>query len=72
MKIQGFVSEQGKIRIEFNYLVSISPFWVVWWGGGGGKFPEIKCWNSVSKFKRVYIGWRAVGYPIEKTCLHQC
>ena len=26
------VSVQGKIRIEFNYLVSISPFW----GGGGG------------------------------------
>ena len=65
MKIQGFVSVQGKIRIEFNYLVSTSPFW-------GGEYPEIKCWNSVSKFKRVYIGWRAVGYPIEKTCLHQC
>ena len=32
MKIQGFVSVQGKIRIEFNYLVSTSPFW----GGGGG------------------------------------
>ena len=71
MKIQGFVSVQGKIRIEFNYLVSISPFWGGG-GGGGGKYPEIKCWNSVSKFKRVYIGWRAVGYPIEKTCLHQC
>ena len=35
MKIQGFVSVQGKIRIEFNYLVSISPFWGGAGGGGG-------------------------------------
>ena len=35
MKIQGFVSVQGKIRIEFNYLVSISPFW------GGGNIQKL-------------------------------
>ena len=34
------VSVQGKIRIEFNYMVSISPFFAG--GGGGGDIQKLK------------------------------
>ena len=53
MKIQGFVSVQGKIRIEFNYLVSISPFW----GGAGRGGGDIQKLNAgiLSQNLRGYI-----------------
>ena len=49
-------------------MVSISPFFA---GGGGGDIQKLNA-GILFQNLRGYIGWRAVGFPIEKTCLHQC